>query len=82
MTSGRRNAALEIQLYCIHLRRYTPRPYGDRFKLSNFSPQTLANFVSENDLNIGRIYPSLAHVKEVSTLIAIEVAKLAYEEGL
>ncbi|XP_048477503.1 NADP-dependent malic enzyme isoform X6 [Plutella xylostella] len=44
--------------------------------------RTLANFVSEDDLAIGRIYPSLSHVKEVSVLIAIEVAKMAYDEGL
>lgn len=44
--------------------------------------QTLANYVSENDLAIGRIYPSLAEVKEVSVAIAIEVAKMAYQEGM
>ncbi|XP_048477504.1 NADP-dependent malic enzyme isoform X7 [Plutella xylostella] len=44
--------------------------------------RTLANFVSEDDLAIGRIYPSLSHVKEVSVLIAIEVAKMAYDEGI
>lgn len=43
--------------------------------------QTLANYVSEDDLALGRIYPSLAEVKEVSLSIAIEVAKLAYDEG-
>ncbi|XP_030025871.1 NADP-dependent malic enzyme [Manduca sexta] len=44
--------------------------------------RTLANYVSEDDLSIGRIYPSLAEVKEVSVAIAIEVAKTAYDEGL
>ncbi|XP_059058484.1 NADP-dependent malic enzyme-like [Achroia grisella] len=44
--------------------------------------RTLANYVSEEDLSIGRIYPSLAEVKEVSVSIAIEVAKMAYDEGL
>ncbi|XP_028164262.1 NAD-dependent malic enzyme, mitochondrial-like [Ostrinia furnacalis] len=44
--------------------------------------RTLANYVSETDLSIGRIYPSLAEVKEVSVAIAIEVAKMAYDEGL
>lgn len=44
--------------------------------------RTLANYVSEKDLSIGRIYPSLAEVKEVSVAIAIEVAKMAYDEGL
>ncbi|XP_073952259.1 NADP-dependent malic enzyme b, mitochondrial isoform X2 [Choristoneura fumiferana] len=44
--------------------------------------RTLANFVSEKDLDIGRIYPPLSQVKEVSLSIAIEVAKMAYDEGL
>ncbi|XP_068621580.1 NADP-dependent malic enzyme [Battus philenor] len=44
--------------------------------------RTLANYVSEADLSIGRIYPSLAEVKDVSLSIAIEVAKMAYDEGL
>lgn len=37
--------------------------------------------MSEEDLNIGRIYPSLAEIKEVSVAIAIEVARMAYDEG-
>ncbi|CAF4900836.1 unnamed protein product [Pieris macdunnoughi] len=44
--------------------------------------RTLANYVSESDLALGRIYPSLSEVKEVSLAIAIEVAKMAYDEGL
>ncbi|CAB3226626.1 unnamed protein product [Arctia plantaginis] len=44
--------------------------------------RTLANYVSEADLAIGRIYPSLSELKEVSIAIAIEVAKMAYDEGL
>ncbi|CAH0723642.1 unnamed protein product, partial [Brenthis ino] len=39
---------------------------------------TLANFVSEEDLALGRIYPPLSDVRNVSLNIAIEVAKLAY----
>lgn len=44
--------------------------------------KTLANFVSDQDLELGRIYPSLSQVKEVSIAIAIEVALKSYEEGL
>ncbi|XP_050665259.1 NADP-dependent malic enzyme [Leptidea sinapis] len=44
--------------------------------------RTLANYVSEADLALGRIYPSLSEVKDVSLAIAIEVAKMAYDEGL
>lgn len=38
--------------------------------------------MSEEDLAIGRIYPSLAELKDVSLSIAIEVAKMAYDEGM
>ncbi|KAJ2947521.1 hypothetical protein O0L34_g17310 [Tuta absoluta] len=44
--------------------------------------RTLANYVSESDLAMGRIYPSLSEVMDISVAIAIEVAKMAYDEGL
>ncbi|XP_046967093.1 NADP-dependent malic enzyme-like [Vanessa cardui] len=44
--------------------------------------RTLANFVSEGDLALGRIYPPLCDVRNVSLNIAIEVAKLAYSKDL
>lgn len=44
--------------------------------------KTLADFVSDEDFDMGRIYPSLSDVPEVSLKIAIEVAKMAYDEGL
>ncbi|XP_072950025.1 NADP-dependent malic enzyme-like isoform X2 [Epargyreus clarus] len=44
--------------------------------------RTLANFVSEEDLGIGRIYPPLSQVKNVSVSIAVEIAKMAYEKVL
>lgn len=43
--------------------------------------QTLANFVAEEDLESGSIYPPLKSIREVSMAIAIECAKMAYEEG-
>ena len=43
---------------------------------------SLANQVSESDLERGRIYPSLQRIREVSALIARDVAKLAYDKGL
>ena len=43
---------------------------------------SLANQVSESDLERGRIYPSLQRIREVSALIARHVAKLAYDKGL
>jgi len=38
--------------------------------------------VTEDDLAIGRIYPGLSRIREVSREIAIEVAGIAYERGL
>jgi malate dehydrogenase (oxaloacetate-decarboxylating)(NADP+) len=44
--------------------------------------RTLAREVSETDLKIGRIYPPLPRIREVSVAIAIEVAEVAYRSGL
>ena len=44
--------------------------------------RTLASPVTEDDLAMGRIYPSLSRIREVSHAIAVEVARLAYERGL
>jgi malate dehydrogenase (oxaloacetate-decarboxylating)(NADP+) len=44
--------------------------------------QILADQVSEEDLALGRVYPSLSRIREVSALIAAEVAAIAYREGL
>jgi malate dehydrogenase (oxaloacetate-decarboxylating)(NADP+) len=44
--------------------------------------RTLANEVSETDLRIGRLYPPLPRIREVSLAIAVEVAKVAYKRGL
>ncbi|XP_068626642.1 NADP-dependent malic enzyme-like [Battus philenor] len=44
--------------------------------------QTLANFVTPEDLAIGRLYPELNQIRDVSTTIAIAVAKMAYEQKL
>ena len=44
--------------------------------------RTLAMEVSESDLAMGRIYPSLAKIREVSRAIAAAVAAVAYDSGL
>lgn len=44
--------------------------------------RTLADMVTEDDLAIGRIYPSLTRIREVSVRIATEVAKEAIHAGL
>ena len=43
---------------------------------------TLANLVSEYDLERGCIYPPLSRIREVSAKIAYEVAMIAFEKGL
>ena len=43
---------------------------------------SLANQVSEEDLERGRVYPSLQRIREVSALIARDVAQIAYDKGL
>lgn len=44
--------------------------------------RAVAREVSETDLRIGRIYPPLPRIREVSLAIAVEVAELAYRDGL
>ncbi len=44
--------------------------------------KVLASMVTDRDLQIGRIYPSLGMIREVSRRIAIRVAEIAYERGL
>ncbi|NVM22190.1 MAG: NAD-dependent malic enzyme [Desulfobacterales bacterium] len=44
--------------------------------------RALAHEVSEDDLEQGRIYPPLAKIREVSAVIAAEVAEVAYNRGI
>lgn len=44
--------------------------------------QTLAGMVTKDDLAMGRVYPPLTNIREVSLTIATAVATVAYEEGL
>jgi malate dehydrogenase (oxaloacetate-decarboxylating)(NADP+) len=44
--------------------------------------RTLAGMVSKDDLALGRVYPPLARIREVSRRIATEVATVAHESGL
>ncbi len=44
--------------------------------------RVLASLVSEEDLAMGRVYPSLSRIREVSALIAAEVAGIAHRRGL
>ncbi len=42
---------------------------------------SLANQVTDADLERGRIYPKLSRIRQVSALIARDVAKMAYDNG-
>ena len=42
---------------------------------------SLANQVTEMDLERGRVYPALSRIRQVSALIARDVAKMAYDNG-
>ncbi len=44
--------------------------------------RTLAQHVSYADIWQGRVYPPLTSIREVSTAIALEVAEVAYKQGL
>lgn len=46
------------------------------------SARALANEVSDADLKLGRIYPALTRMQEVSAVIARAVAEVAYNRGL
>merc|ERR1712083_137226 len=47
-----------------------------------FAAEGLANLVNEEDLSLGRMYPPLSKIKEVSIKIATKVAEEAYKEGM
>jgi len=42
----------------------------------------LANAVSDQDLALGRVYPSLTRIRDVSAQVAVAVAEVAYRQGL
>ncbi|MBN2564206.1 MAG: NAD-dependent malic enzyme [Candidatus Eisenbacteria bacterium] len=46
------------------------------------SAKALADMVSDKDLAMGRVFPGLAQIREISLNIAVAVAEVAYEQGL
>jgi len=47
-----------------------------------FAAEGLANLVTEEDLALGRMYPPLSKIKEISIKLATKVAEEAYKEGM
>jgi malate dehydrogenase (oxaloacetate-decarboxylating)(NADP+) len=58
-----------------HARRVTDRMFAA-------AARTLASLVTPQDLEMGRIYPSLTRIREVSAAIAESVAQIAFEDKL
>ena len=44
--------------------------------------RSLANQVTDSDIERGRVYPSLSRIRQVSATIAYDVARIAYRNGL
>jgi malate dehydrogenase (oxaloacetate-decarboxylating)(NADP+) len=44
--------------------------------------ETLASLVSDEQLQVGCMYPPLSNIREVSKKIAVKIALRAYENGL
>ena len=43
--------------------------------------RSLASKVTETDLKLGRVYPPLTKIREVSAAIALATAEVAYKRG-
>lgn len=44
--------------------------------------QTIADFVTDNDIERGSLYPPLNMIRECSIQIAVKIAQHAYEKGM
>lgn len=51
-------------------------------RMFSAAAQALAGLVTEEDLAVGRIYPALTRIREVSAVIAAAVAEVAFHDGL
>jgi len=47
-----------------------------------FAAEGVADLVTEEDLAVGRVYPALSKIKDISLKIATKVAEEAYKEGM
>ena len=44
--------------------------------------ETLADLVSDNDLEKGRLFPPLTDIREISRDIAVKVAEVAFDKNI
>jgi malic enzyme len=51
-------------------------------KMFYLAAKTLGNLVTEEDISVGLLYPRVSRIRSVSFSIAVEVAKLIFEEDL
>ncbi len=51
-------------------------------RMFSAAARTLASLVLPTDLEMGRIYPALTRIREVSLAIGTAVAEMAFKEGL
>jgi malate dehydrogenase (oxaloacetate-decarboxylating)(NADP+) len=51
-------------------------------RMFSAAARTLASLVGEDDLAVGRIYPALTRIREVSLRIGVAVAEVAWKDGL
>ncbi|MBT9582843.1 NAD-dependent malic enzyme [bacterium] len=51
-------------------------------KMFSEAARVLASCVTQDDLEVSRVYPALSQIRPVSELIAVAVARVAFEEGL
>jgi malate dehydrogenase (oxaloacetate-decarboxylating)(NADP+) len=51
-------------------------------EMFSVASKALAGEVSQEDLAVGRVYPSFARIREVSAVVAAAVAEVAYARGL
>jgi malate dehydrogenase (oxaloacetate-decarboxylating)(NADP+) len=50
-------------------------------KMLYVAAESLANFVTDEDLKVGKVFPPLSSIRDVSRNVAVEVIKQAMEEG-
>jgi len=64
-----------LGVYATEARRVTDRMFSE-------AARALASLCLESDLAVGRIFPALSRIREVSAVIGAAVAEVAFQEGL